>query len=142
MVDQNSDATGKATEMTTKVLRQSGPAFEEFRAMFKDCSDSFDRGDDEAGRQTLVNEVIPQLREFAGFCASLLDSTGDVSAALRGEFVAKCESFEEILTTLVEELEGQNLTEVGDILRFDLVDLMMAFSALFPKLADDLQGRG
>lgn len=141
MVDQSGDAPGKVTEMTTKVLRQSGPAFEEFRAMFKDCSDAFDRGDDESGRTTLVEEVIPRLREFAGFCATLLDSTGAATPALRSEFVAKCESFEEILTTLVTELEGQNLTEVGDILRFDLVDLMMAFASLFPRLADDLQGK-
>jgi len=142
-MEEKNDGLGvDLNTMSIDALRASQPGFEELQALFKKCGELFDRGDDRGGMGALSSELMPKLLEFANFLAAFMGgSLGEISPELRTEFSSKCDAYQDVLKNLLAEMEKKNLTEVGDILRFDLADLVTAISHLFPRLADDLESK-
>lgn len=140
MEEKNDAANSSLTAMSIDALRSSQQGFEELQSLFKKCGELFDKGDDAGGLELLQSDLVPKLMEFANFLASFMgNSAVDLDAALCAEFSTTCDSFQEVLKTLLSEMEKSNFTEVGDILRFDLADLISSISRLFPRLAENLE---
>ena len=132
----------KIRTMTITALRQSQPGLDEFLRLFSDCSGYFDKNENAKGLEQL-KAMLPQLKDFARFCATIIDVCHDhLPEQLTAQFISVCETFESMLSTLVGEAETNNYVEVGDIIRFDFCDVMSSFSEIFPKLATELEHSG
>ncbi len=140
MVNNQEKEKKELDDMTIKALEESKAGFDVFSQMFKKCSDFYDNGSDFNGTELLTKEIIPSLQDFAAFCASLLETTfGKIKTDTQNKFEENCKNFETLLQSLLEEMKGKNYIEVGDILRFDLFDLMKDFAEIFETMAKNLQ---
>jgi len=117
------------------VLDKSPQEFEKMKVLFKKVSDCFDVGDDINGLQILSNEVFPMVRSLAEFCSSIFDYHLRVLGEDVGyEFCERLKQLNNLLATLAEETHKSNLTEVGDILRFDMYDFINELETFFPEI--------
>lgn len=119
-------------------LMNSSDGLALFQEKFKACSEAFEVGKlPEAA--AILREVLGPISEFSQFLADVITSSHEyVSEETFGELTKKCERLESFLNEMLSEMEGENFLELGDIMRFDLGDLMKEFDALFPKLADEI----
>ena len=135
MTVQDRDMTVR--EATIHALEQSLEEFKKLKDSIKKASGSFDAGSDLDGLVVIRDEIIPQISSFNVFCLTLLDKFGDVLEGDIGEeFKCKVETLDALFVTLSKETESGNFTEVGDLLRFDLTDLLTAFWGMFPKMIE------
>ncbi|MBN2643467.1 MAG: hypothetical protein JXR78_17580 [Victivallales bacterium] len=117
------------------VLDKSPMEFARMKDAFKRVSDCFDLGDDVNGLQILSEEVFPLVRSLAEFCTSIFDHHLLVLGEDVGyEFCEKLKQLNELLTTLAEETHSGNFTEIGDILRFDMMDFISGLDDFFPEI--------
>jgi predicted solute-binding protein len=127
------------TSMLINALDNSSEGFKAFKSMFNICSKAFEIGDDALGLKTL-GEIIPGLRDYSLFCADLLGSHSEIiESTLLKEMEEHCESFQNLLGEIVQEMEENNFVEVGDILKYDLGDILVKMADLFPKIATALK---
>ncbi len=125
--------------LTIDALNNSQAGLDKFRNIFTTCSNHFDSGEDEKGL-SILKDALPQLKEFAEFCASVMDiCNAYLPEEEANEFVKKCDAFRSQMIILVTESEKNDFVEVSDVLRFDFCDLFQSFLNLFPKLATQLE---
>ena len=125
---------------TINALRNSEVGFKEMASTFGQCGDLFDQGRDAEGAALLTQKLFPELTEFAGFLAALRSNTRDMlSPAMSAKLVSICAEFEKILGLMTKELAGSNFIEIGDIIRFDLSDMLRSFSKVFTEMAGEME---
>ncbi|OGV56740.1 MAG: hypothetical protein A2017_09750 [Lentisphaerae bacterium GWF2_44_16] len=124
-------------ETTIFVLDKSQDEFKKLKEALKTTSDSFDAGKDTEGLNNIKSVVIPQISSFYEFCFTMINSFDDVMGPdITGRLKEKFENLDTLLKTLTNETETGNFTEIGDLLRFDLTDLINEFSVLFPEISE------
>jgi hypothetical protein len=132
----------KETELTEeliKALENSTAGFDLFKKSFDDCASAFEVGDDQIGLKIIENLTKP-LQDFLNFCADMIGTHANViEEDLFKEICDQCESFENLINELLQEMEDKNYVEVGDILKYDLGDLTKQMAKTFPKIANDLK---
>lgn len=127
------------TEMLIHALDNSSNGFDELKRMFNECADAFEIGDDVTGLK-VMNQILPSLGDFSNFCADMISTHHEkISNELMGKLTEQCEQFQSLLGDMVEEMEDSNLVEVGDILKYDLGDLITQMSKTFPEISEALR---
>jgi hypothetical protein len=62
-----------------------------------------------------------------------------IKSELMEKLTEQCELFQSLLGDMVQEMEEKNFVEVGDILKYDLGDLVIQMSTFFPEIAESLK---
>lgn len=137
MTETDTD-TAKLKQDLIFALNNSEDGLKLFQEKFKDISEAFEVGKI-AEAASLLKEILGPIAEFSQFLADVLTTIhAFISEESYGELTVKCERLESFLNEMLTEMEDENFLELGDIMRFDLGDLMKEFDALFPKLADEI----
>lgn len=124
---------------TVEALRNAQSGLNEFKSRFQQCSDTFDSGDDNGALQ-IFRDMLDGLREFSAFCSALMENCPYYASQEECEKLnSKCERLHRLMENIVNHSEKQNFTEVSDILRYDMSELMDEFGTLFPDLADAVE---
>lgn len=119
-------------------LNNSAEGLKIFQEKFTEVSEAFEVGKIAEAAGTL-KEVLGPIAEFSQFLADVITTIHPyISEDSFGELTMKCERLESFLNEMLNEMEDENFLELGDIMRFDLGDLMKEFDVLFPKLADEI----
>ena len=127
------------TDMLIHALENSHTGFNELKHMFNECADAFEIGDDVKGL-TVMNQILPSLGDFSNFCADMITTHHDkINDGMMDQLTEQCEQFQSLLGDMVAEMEDSNLVEVGDILKYDLGDLVIQMSKTFPQIAELLK---
>ncbi|MCM8530360.1 MAG: hypothetical protein NE330_04300 [Lentisphaeraceae bacterium] len=127
------------TEMLINALENSNGGFDELKSQFNVCADAFEIGDDAKGLQTLAG-LLGNLKDFSNFCADMISTHHEtISEELMCDLTDQCELFQNLLGDMVQEMEESNFVEVGDILKYDLSDLITQMSQTFPTIAKSLK---
>ena len=138
MMTETDADTAKLKDDLIFALNNSEDGLKLFQEKFKDVSEAFEVGKI-AEAAAVLKEVLGPISEFSQFLADVLTTIPPyVSEESYGELTMKCERLESFLNEMLTEMEDENFLELGDIMRFDLGDLMKEFDALFPKLADEI----
>ncbi|MCH2204315.1 MAG: hypothetical protein MK132_00370 [Lentisphaerales bacterium] len=125
--------------MLIHALDNSQNGFSELKRMFNECADAFEIGDDVKGL-TVMNQILPSLSDFSNFCADMITTHHhQINDELMNQLTEQCEQFQSLLGDMVAEMEDSNLVEVGDILKYDLGDLVVQISKTFPQIAEALK---
>ncbi|NQZ56093.1 MAG: hypothetical protein HRT88_01295 [Lentisphaeraceae bacterium] len=123
------------TEMLIHALENSQVGFDSFKESFQQCASAFEIGNDQEGVRVLT-ELIDPLKGFSRFCADMIGShVENIPEELFNELGTQCETFQNLLADILEEMESSNFVEVGDILKYDLGDLISSMSESFPTIA-------
>jgi len=121
-------------EMTITALQGAQPALQQFNSIFLAISNAIDEGNNTDAMETL-QQMTPRLCEFAHFCAALVEQTVlFLPESLTEELMQKCQSFSTIVGMIVAEGEEHNVIEIGDVLRFEMSDLIEDFIGLFGRM--------
>ena len=132
--------TQDLTEMLIHALENSQAGFTSFKETFAQCSAAFELGKDQEGIQ-LLSSLLPPIKDFTAFCADIARTHGEnIPEALFQEFDKQCSTFKDLIADMLEEMEDCNYVEVGDILKYDLGDLIDSMAVTFQKIADTLKG--
>lgn len=124
-------------EASIFTLEQSQGELDKLKEMLKRASQEFDQGNDAEGLNIIQNEIIPQIKNLSEFCNTMLNNFGGIfEEEALNEFLKEYTALGELLMTLAKETEKGDFTEVGDILRFDLTDLLTELAGTFPKLIE------
>ncbi|OGV31293.1 MAG: hypothetical protein A2020_01585 [Lentisphaerae bacterium GWF2_45_14] len=124
-------------DATVFTLEKSLDELKKINADFKKASGLFEEAKDSEALSLIASEIVPQIRNLFEFCHTILSIFGDVlDQPLREQLQNKYLSLEELMNGLIDETSKGNLTEVGDIMRFDFADLLNDISMIFPKVAD------
>ena len=127
-------------EATIFVIEKSQDEFKKLKETLKTTSDFFDAGKDQEGLNNIKDAVIPQISSFYEFCFTMINSFDDVMGPdIAGRLKEKFENLDALLKALTNETAAGNFTEIGDLLRFDLTDLINEFSALFPEISESFK---
>ena len=127
------------TDMLIHALNNSAKGFDELKRMFNECADAFEIGDDVTGLKVMT-QILPSLGDFSNFCADMITTHHDkINDENMDTLTEQCEQFQSLLGDMVAEMEDNNLVEVGDILKYDLGDLVVQLAKTFPKIAESLQ---
>lgn len=125
----------KLKEMLIHALENSQNGFDSFNSSFQQCANAFEIGNDTDGMKILT-ELINPLKSFSQFCADVMRlPNSDIPENLFNELQSQCQTFQELLTDILEEMQSNNFVEVGDILKYDLGDLISSMGESFPKIA-------
>ena len=82
-----------------------------------------------------MNQILPSLGDFSNFCADMITTHHDkINDGMMDQLTDQCEQFQSLLGDMVAEMEDSNLVEVGDILKYDLGDLVIQMSKLSHRL--------
>lgn len=124
-------------EASIFTLEQSQGELDKLKEMLKSASQKFDQGNDAEGLNIIQTEIIPQIKNLSEFCNTMLNDFGGIfKEEALNEFLKEYTALGELLMTLAQETEKGDFTEVGDILRFDLTDLLTELAGTFPKLIE------
>jgi predicted mannosyl-3-phosphoglycerate phosphatase (HAD superfamily) len=124
-------------EASIFTLEQSQVELENLKENLKKASQEFDQGNDIEGLTYIQENLINPIKNLSEYCNTLLNNfSGIFTEELREEFLKEYTALGETLMTLAKETEKGDFTEVGDLLRFDLNDLIEELAATFPKLAE------
>ena len=127
------------TSTLIHALENSQQGFDEFKTMFSNCASAFELGKDAEGIEILT-AVLQPLNDFSNFCANISSTHALlIPEELLIDFTKQCETFKTLVEELLTEMEDKNYIEVGDILKYDLGDLICAMSVSFPKIAEALK---
>ena len=123
-------------DATLAALESSQTGLSELKDLFKKAASSFDAGDDNAALSMISTELIPKIKAFFGFCASLVNTQADVlDPALAERLAGLFERSNTVMKTLSKETEARNYTEIGDLLRFDFSDLVSEYGVLLAEVS-------
>jgi len=137
MTENSQDKDMTVREATIYELEQSQAEFKKLKETIKRASGSFDSGNDLEGLTVIKDELIAHISSFHVFCSTIVNNFGDIlSGGLKDELENKIAHLDKIFNLLARETESGNFTEVGDLLRFDMSDLLNEFSVLFPKVSE------
>ena len=128
----------KVKEMTIEALGNTSPAIRQFNQLFEECSDLFDQAKEEEAIARF-QEIIGVLAEFAHFCASVREVSADsINTETSEKFNRLCSIMESDLGSLTNEMEHRNFIEISEILRYDMVDLMVQFGESFESIKTEM----
>jgi len=131
--------TQEITDMLIHALDNSQAGFKSFKEVFAQCSAAFELGNDQEGIK-LLSSILSPIKDFTSFCAEITRTHGQsIPPEIFGEFEQQCSTFKDLITDMLEEMEEGNYVEVGDILKYDLGDLIDAMSVTFPKISNSLK---
>ena len=127
------------TQLLIHALENSAKGFNELKEMFTTCANAFEVGDDVTGLQE-IHMILPCLGDFSNFCADMISSHHqEIKSGLMDTLSEQCEQFQSLLGDMVQEMEDKNFVEVGDILKYDLGDLVVQMDKTFPLIAESLK---
>ena len=127
------------TEALIHALENSQQGFDAFKVSFEECASAFEVGEDAKGL-SIITGLIKPLQDLSKFCADMIGTHSDIlEEGLFNTLTEQCETFENLLTDLITEMEDGNLVEVGDILKYDMGDLIANMSKTFPEIAESLK---
>ena len=90
MESTESTESEELIKMTVDALRSSQPGLDQFHKIFMECSTHFDKADDHEGLEKL-KKLLPQLKEFAVFCASIMDICNSLlEEEISNDLIKKC----------------------------------------------------
>ena len=128
----------KVRELTIEALGNTEPAISQFNQLFEQCSDLFDQGKEEEAIARF-QDIISVLGEFAHFCASVREvSEGAIDPETSEKFNRLCSIMESDLGSLTDEMEHKNFIEISEILRYDMVDLVVQFGESFESIKTEM----
>ncbi len=124
-------------EATIFALDNSEKAFEEFRKCTREIGECFDTGRDEEAFAIIKETFYPGVIGLAQFCHSMLEMNHDVlGKELSERLCSDLAQINELLTSVAKETENGNFTEIGDVLRFDFIDVIASLSKSFPEIKE------
>ncbi len=121
-------------------LSQSNKELDRLKDMLIATSDCFDDGEDVDGLQNITDHLIPGIDALASFCNTINVNLNEVlDDDLKESLNNIIQEFSKMMKTLEEETENGDLTEIGDILRFDFTDIIDSLKELFPQVKKQLE---
>lgn len=130
-------------EATLLALESSQTGLTELKELFKKAASSFDSGDDKEALRIISADLIPKIKAFFTFCASLVNANADVlEPALADKLASVFERSNTVMKTLAKETEAKNYTEVGDLLRFDFSDLLSEYGVILAEVSKNFKSSG
>lgn len=124
-------------EATIFALEHSEEAFNEFRKCTKEIGECFDTGRDEEAFSIIKDQFYPGVIQLGQFCHSMLEMNHDVLGKdLAERLCTDIGQINELLTNVSKETENGNFTEIGDMLRFDFIDIIASLSKSFPEIKE------
>ena len=126
----------KYTEELIHALDNSQDGFVLFKQNFDECALAFEVGDNAKGLK-LVEGLSKPIQDFLRFCVDTVSTHAEyIGEDLFNKLCGQCESFENLIKEVLVEMEEENYVEVGDILKYDLGDLIGQMAIIFPKLSE------
>jgi hypothetical protein len=132
---ENKEMTLREASIFT--LEQSKEGLETLKELLKKASQEFDQGNDNEGLDIILKKISPQIKGLSEFCNTMLHDFGGIfEEETLEEFFKEYTTLGDLMLTLANETEKGDFTEVGDLLRFDLSDLLDELDETFPKLSE------
>jgi len=124
--------------LTIEALAGAKTPLEQFQTIFSEASDAFESGEDSQG-WTIMQDTSPLVFQYFQFCATMLAECNElIPQFLSDELVGACSKFEELLGTMLDEVEAGNLCEVASVLRHDVSPLLGKHIDILGRIADHL----
>lgn len=136
---QKKSDSGEKTirEGTIEVLKKSQSGFDDMKKLISDITALFDEGKDLEALTMIQGSLIPGISGLYGFCLDIVELHPDVIGDELIETLAqRFDRFDKLMGSLTAITESENYTEVADMLRFDMVDIINEISAVFPELIE------